>query len=185
MRIGIFGGSFNPIHNGHIAIAEDLLKTGFVEEIWFVISPQNPLKKKADLWPDELRYSIAEKALASHPKLKPSDVEFHLPKPSYMWTTMGELSRSHPEHQFVLLIGADNWLCFDRWYRSADFIKTYEIGIYPRPGYDIDSALLPASVRYLPTGLYDISSTEIRRRLSEGKSVENLVPQECLELLNH
>lgn len=180
MRIGIFGGSFNPIHNGHLAIAEDLAATGFVDEIWFVISPQNPLKQKGDLWADELRYDLAARALESHPKLKPCDVEFHLPKPSYMWTTMSELQRKFPEHQFVLLIGADNWLCFSRWYRSEDFLKTYEIGIYPRPGYEIDEKQLPATVHYFHTGLYDISSTEIRRRLKEGLPVDDLVPKEIL-----
>lgn len=183
MRIGIFGGSFNPIHNGHIAIAEDLLKTDFVDEIWFVISPQNPLKQKADLWDDNLRYNIAAKALKSHPRLKPCDVEFHLPKPSYMWNTMNELHNCHPEHQFVLLIGADNWLCFDKWYRSADFIKTYEIGIYPRPGYEIEENQLPQSVRYFQTGLYDVSSTEIRRRLNKGDDVSDLVPHEVINML--
>lgn len=183
MRIGIFGGSFNPIHNGHISIAEELLQTGFVDEIWFVISPQNPLKQKADLWPDALRYEIAEKALESHPHLKPCDVEFHLPIPSYMWTTMSELCKQHPEDEFVLLIGADNWLIFDRWYRAKDFLDTYEIGVYPRPGYEINEDDLPENVHFFNTGLYDISSTEIRRRLKENESVEGLVPKEVEDFL--
>lgn len=182
-RIGIFGGSFNPIHNGHISIAEELLQTSFVDEIWFVISPQNPLKQGSDLWPDQLRYDIAAKALENHPSLKPCDVEFHLPKPSFMWTTLQELSKQYPDYQFVLLIGADNWLCFNRWYHWEDIMEKHEIGIYPRPGYDIDETTLPSSVRYFQTGLYDISSTEIRRRLKEGEPIDRLVPKETLSLI--
>lgn len=177
MRIGIFGGSFNPIHNGHISIAEELLQTGFVDEIWFVISPQNPLKQKADLWPDALRFEIAEKALESHPRLKPCDVEYHLPKPSYMWTTLNELKSQYPEHEFVLLIGADNWLLFSRWYRSEDILNDFELGIYPRPGYIINEEELPETVHFFNTSLYDISSTEIRRRLKDRESIEGLVPE--------
>lgn len=176
-RIGIFGGSFNPIHNGHISIAEELLQTEFVDEIWFVISPQNPLKQKEDLWPDDLRYEIAEKALECNPHLKPCNIEFHLPKPSYMWTTLCELRKKHPEHEFVLLIGADNWHLFSCWYRSEDIISNFEIGIYPRPGYDIRAEELPPTVHFFNTGLYDISSTEIRRRLKVGESIEGLVPE--------
>ena len=182
-RIGIFGGSFNPIHNGHISIAEELLKTNFVEEIWFVISPQNPLKEKTDLWADRLRYNIAVKALESHKLLKPCDIEFRLPKPSFMFTTLEELCRQNPEHQFVLLIGADNWLCFKSWYRWKEIMDKHEIGIYPRPGYDIDESSLPSSVRYFQTGLYDISSTEIRRRLKAGEPIDALVPKEVSDYL--
>ncbi|MCF0244441.1 MAG: nicotinate-nucleotide adenylyltransferase [Bacteroidaceae bacterium] len=187
-RCGIFGGSFNPIHNGHIAIGSDLLQTGFVDEIWFVVSPQNPFKQQCDLWDDELRFDLTTKALADHQRMKACDVEMHLPKPSYMWVTLEELSARHTEYQFVLLIGADNWQRFGRWYRSEDILSNYEIGIYPRPGYDIDGNTLPENVHYLTTGLYDISSTEIRERLKKSQSVKGLVPpsiEKLLEKLNN
>ena len=182
-RIGIFGGSFNPIHNGHIAVAEELLHTNFVDEIWFVISPQNPLKQQSDLMPDSLRYKLAATALENRPKLMACDIEFHLPKPSYMWTTLAELCKKYQEKQFVLLIGADNWLVFDRWYRYEDIIKKYDIGIYPRPNYNINEAELPKNVRYFNTGLYNISSTEIRRRLASGEDISELVPLQIAKYL--
>lgn len=183
MRIGIFGGSFNPIHNGHISIAKDLLKADFVEEIWFVVSPQNPFKQQYDLWPDELRLDLVRKALEDDDRLQACDVEFHLPKPSYMWTTLQELSKQYPQHEFVLLIGADNWKNFSRWYHAEDILKNHELGIYPRPGYEIDEATLPENVHFFSTGLYDISSTEIRKRIGTKSPVDDLVPNNIIEML--
>lgn len=185
-KVGVFGGSFNPIHNGHIGIADDLLKNdgeNHLDEIWFVVSPHNPLKSKSGLLPDDLRYSLVEKALEGRSAMRSCDVEFHIPQPSYMWTTLQELQRQHPEVQFMLLMGADNWLCFDHWYHYEDILRTFEIGIYPRPNYAIDPHSLPDNVHYLQTGLYDISGTEIRERLQKGESVAGLVPDILLDSL--
>lgn len=181
IKTGIYGGSFNPIHNGHIAIARKMLQLGGLDEVWLIVSPQNPLKKAADLLDDNLRLEMTRTALLPYPKLKACDYEFHLPRPSYMWNTLQHLSADFPEREFTLLIGADNWAVFDRWYKADDIIAHYPICIYPRTGYPVDTAALPGSVRLVDTGLYDLSSTMVRERIRRGESVDGLIPKEITE----
>lgn len=176
-RIGIFGGSFNPIHVGHIALARQLLGLARLDEILFVVSPLNPFKKQAtDLMDDNYRLALVEMALQEEPKMKASDVEFHLPKPSYMWRTLEHLSLSRPDDKFVLIIGADNWLAFNRWAHYEEILSHYELAVYPRPGYPVDTTSLPANVHVYSTMLFPENSTEIRRRLAAGMSIHGLVP---------
>lgn len=179
IRAGIYGGSFNPIHNGHIAIARKMTELAGLDEVWLVVSPQNPLKSAEELLDDSLRLDMTRRALAPYPELKACDCEFHLPRPSYMWNTLQWLSNTYPDHEFCLLIGADNWACFDRWSHSADIIAHYPICIYPRTGYPIDANTLPPTVRLVDTGLYDISSTLVRERIRNGQSVNGMIP-ECI-----
>lgn len=177
-RIGIFGGSFNPLHCGHIRLARQLLQLAALDEIWFVVSPLNPLKEAAtDLLADDLRLLMTRQALAREPRLRASDYEFRLPKPSYMWNTLAHLQAEWPGREFVLVIGADNWLAFDRWARADYILAHYEVAVYPRPGYPVDRAALPPGVHLLDTDLYHVSSTDIRRRVQAGLSVEGLVPE--------
>lgn len=185
-QIGIFGGSFNPIHCGHIALARHLLTALGLDEIWFVVSPLNPFKTQApDLLADDVRYAITVRALASQPGLSASDVEMTLPRPSYMWNTLCHLSELHPHARFTLLIGADNWLAFNRWAHSQDIITHYRIAVYPRPGYEVDAAAMPPSVTYVHSDLYPVSSTEIRRRIAAGESIEGMVPQDIQAMVEH
>lgn len=176
MRIGIFGGSFNPIHVGHINLALNIRESAGLDAVWFVVSPQNPFKADQKLMPDEVRLAMVEAALADIEGLEPCDVEMQMPRPSYMANTLARLREMHPQHEFVLVIGADNWTRFDRWYKHDDILHHHNIVVYPRRGDDIDEASLPAGVTLVDTPLYDISSTEIRERLAEGKSIEGLVP---------
>lgn len=177
-RIGIFGGSFNPIHVGHIALARQLLRLARLDEVRFVVSPLNPFKQAAtDLMPDGQRLAWVRKALEGEEHLVASDVEFHLPKPSYMWRTLQHLSQQQPGDDLVLIIGADNWLAFDRWAHSDDILARYELAVYPRPGFTVDATHLPPHVFFYPTTLYPVSSTEVRRRLDNGESIHGLVPQ--------
>lgn len=178
-RTGIYGGSFNPIHNGHIAIARKMTELADLDEVWFVVSPQNPLKCADSLLADSLRLDMTRRALAPYPKLCASDCEFRLPRPSYMWNTLQWLTATYPDREFTLLIGADNWTCFGRWSHSQDIIAHYPIRIYPRTGFPVDESSLPPSVRLVDTGLYDISSTLVRERISKGESIEGLIP-ECI-----
>lgn len=177
IETGIYGGSFNPIHNGHIALASQLLGKAGLDEILFIVSPQNPLKAQTSLLADDLRLDMTRRALAPYPALTVSDFEFHLPKPSYMWHTLQAMSREWPDRRLHLIIGADNWAVFDKWFCAADIIRTYPIIIYPRDGYPMDTTQLPPTVRLVNTPLYDISSTEIRADIAAGRSIEGKVPQ--------
>ena len=129
IRTGIYGGSFNPIHNGHIAIARAMLDCDAVDEVWLMVSPQNPLKQSADLLDEQLRLDMTRRATADIPCVTACDYEFHMPRPSYMWHTLQSLSRDYPDREFTLLIGADNWQVFDRWYHADDIIAHYPIRI--------------------------------------------------------
>ena len=165
-RTGIFGGSFNPIHNGHIALAQQLRKAAALDEVWLMVSPQNPLKQESDLLADHLRFMMAQKAVEDVEGIVASDFEFHLPKPSYTWLTLQALSQHYPDREFVLMIGGDNWAHFTRWYHWKDILRQYDVVVYPRDEY-------PGTV---DSELYPVSSTEIRERVRRGESVAHLLP---------
>ena len=175
-RTGIFGGSFNPIHNGHISLARQLKEAACLDEVWLMVSPQNPMKRQADLLSDEARLLMARLALENEPGIVASDYEMHLPKPSYTWLTLQALSRDFPDRQFVLMIGGDNWAIFDKWYHSADILQNHQIVVYPRRDKQPVRRELPASVTIVEAELLDISSTEIRQRIRKGRSIQELVP---------
>jgi len=164
MKTGIYGGSFNPIHLGHVCLAKALAESGLVDEMWLVVSPQNPFKVDEHLLDDEKRLSLARLAVADVPGVEICDREFYLPRPSYMFNTLRALSREHSDREFVLVIGADNWERFPSWYRSQDILSTYRVIIYPRPGYVCKG--VPQGVTIADTPLFDISSTEIRYRIA-------------------
>lgn len=175
-RTGIFGGSFNPIHNGHISLAFQIISRGALDEIWFMVSPQNPLKHRASLVTDKIRFKMVETALREYPALKACDYELHLPQPSYTWDTLNSMSVDFPNNKLVLLIGADNWQCIQQWYKYEDIISNYDIIIYPRRGYCISQSELPKNVSFIDSDLFDISSTEIRQRIKKKEGIEGLVP---------
>ncbi len=182
--MGIFGGSFNPIHNGHIAIARRALEQTAINEVWFMVSPQNPLKQHSDLLDDSLRLALVERAIEGERGMRCSDYEFRLPQPSYMWRTLQALSADYPHHTFALLIGADNWLCFDQWRNSGEILANHELYIYPRRGYDIDPHALPPGVTYLDMPLLDISATELRERMARGDDIADVTPRIVSEMMN-
>ena len=176
-RIGIYGGSFNPIHTGHISLAQHILSAARLDGVWLVVSPQNPLKAgNGSLIDDEVRLRLARKALEGVSGISVFDCEFHMPRPSYMWHTLRHLSETNPDVSFTLIIGADNWLDFDRWYRSRDIIAAYNVIIFPREGYPVDATKLPQGVCLVNTPLFPISSTEIRQKVARGESITGLVP---------
>ena len=179
--IGIFGGSFNPIHNGHIALCKAFLEQCDIDEVWLMVSPQNPLKHNVELLDDDLRLALTQKALEGEERIKACDYEFHLPRPSYTWNTLQALGKDYPDHRFTLLIGGDNWACFDRWYRCEDILNNYSIAVYPRTGSEIDASLLPPNVSLIKTPLFDISSTEIRQRVASGQPISGMVPESILQ----
>ena len=173
MKIGIFGGSFNPIHTGHVALAQAVLKQCELDEVWLMVSPLNPLKRNdSDLLDDSLRYQLARKALEGINGVKACDYEFRLPKPSYTWNTLQQLSKDFPDHRFCLLIGGDNWAHFERWRHWKDILRHYDVIVYPRDEF--------AGTIDLP--LINVSSTEIRQKVRAGERISGLGP-ECVETL--
>ena len=170
MRIGLYGGSFNPIHKGHTSLAQSLVDQGLVDEVWLLVSPLNPLKQTSgDIAAYEHRLRMAELACKGHKGLRVSDFESHLPIPSYTITTLDAIATTYPQHTFCLVVGADNWDSFHRWYKADEIIANYTILVYNRPGYPLDEANLPPSVKVVNTPLYDISSTQIREAIKKGE----------------
>jgi len=177
--IGIFGGSFNPIHTGHITLARQLRQAASLDEVWLMVSPQNPLKRgSSDLIDDRLRYAMARVALYGEEGIIASDYELFLPRPSYTWNTLQHLKADYPEYTFVLLIGGDNWQRFPQWYKAEEILREYKVMVYPREGgEELLPKEMPAGVTLVDAELLPISSTEIRRRVKTGEDIEGLVPK--------
>ncbi|MDE7142803.1 MAG: nicotinate (nicotinamide) nucleotide adenylyltransferase [Muribaculaceae bacterium] len=181
--IGVFGGSFNPVHLGHIAIAEGVVRSGFADEVWLTLSPLNPLKAgSSDLAPDADRLAMLRLAAEGHPGVGVCDIELSMPRPSYSINTLRELSSRYPDDRFRLVIGGDNWSLFDRWREHDAIIRDFAPVIYPRPGEEPGD--VPAGVdvcRGLP--LMDVSGTMVRRRVAAGQPVNNLVPPQVYKYI--
>lgn len=171
LRVGVFSGSFNPVHIGHLALANYLCEYEGLDEVWFMVTPHNPLKEEKELMDDTFRLELVKLAIESYPKFRASDFEFHLPRPSYTIHTLDELKRTYPHSIFSLIMGADNWMLFPQWYESERILAENRIIIYPRPGYPIDAASLPQGVSLTSSPVFEISSTFIRKALDEGKDI--------------
>lgn len=174
-RTTVFGGSFNPIHKGHVSLARHLLNEGMTDEVWMLVSPQNPLKEQSGLIDEQIRLQLAQLALEDEEGIEASDFEFSLPRPSYTWNTLKALEKAYPDRSFSLLIGADNWLIFSRWAHSEDILHNYPVFIYPRPGYEIEVQSLPATVRVINAPTFPYSSTEIRSAIAQGSDFTDMV----------
>ena len=174
IRTALFGGTFDPLHNGHLAIAQSVLDMGLASEVWMLITPCNPWKTDQELLDDKLRYDMAVEAVKDMKGIHVSDYEFHLPLPSYTANTLRHLSADYPDREFILTIGADNWVKFNEW-RDYSFIESnYRIIVYPRKGCDVKE--LPAGVTLLDSPLEDYSSTDIRNLIRSGKPIDKMVP---------
>ena len=173
MKIGIYGGSFNPIHRGHTSLAKAILAKCLVDELWLMVSPLNPLKcgREGEMADYVHRVRMAEIAAGGVEGLRVSDFESRMPVPSYMYNTLQALGKEYGGNEFVLVIGADNWRDFNKWYRAEDIVREYGVLVYRRPGCEMDEEELPEGVRVVDTELYDISSTQIRESLKRGECV--------------
>ena len=183
MRVAIYSGSFNPIHNGHLAIAQKVLEQASVDEVWFMVSPQNPLKKESDLWPENDRLSMVKLAIEDEPRMKVSDYEFYLPRPTFTINTLNGLKSDFPQYDFVLLVGGDNLSIIHRWYKYQQILDDFGLIVYPRPGFSIQDFMELPNVQIITAPFLQISATEIRRKIHIGESIEDLVPPKVAEYI--
>lgn len=181
-RVAVFGGSFDPIHYGHLALAGEVISRGLADEVWLMVTPQNPHKQDKILSDERLRIQMAQLAVEGMDGVKACDFEFSLPRPSYTLTTLTALDEAFPDREFCLLIGADNWEKFDRWYKGDEILSRYGIIVYPR-GSEGEPPL-PSGVRWLPAKLYDISSTMVRAAVAAGNDITDLVPATVVRFIN-
>lgn len=182
-RIGLFGGSFNPVHLGHTALAAYVCEQRMVDEVWMMVSPQNPLKQNLELLDEQRRLAMMQLAVAPYPALKACDFEFHLPRPSYTYHTLQALRAAYPDYAFSLIIGEDNWRHFHRWYRGDDILCETPIIVYPRDSVEglegLSQPKFPISnfqfsiLKNPP--LFPYSSTEVRAALAEGRDVSTML----------
>lgn len=177
MKIGLFFGSFNPIHTGHMIIANIMAEHTDLQQVWFVVSPQNPLKSSKSLIHEHDRYAMVEQAIFDNYRLKVTDIEFRMPRPSYTVDTLAYLSDKYPDHSFKLIIGGDNLKSFPRWKNYKVILNEYGLYVYPRPGSDFSEIKGHKNVKLVEAPLLDISATFIRKCLKENKSIKYLVPE--------
>ena len=170
----MLGGTFNPLHNGHLAIAESVLEQGLADEVWILITPCNPWKAGQELLDDRIRYEMVAEAVKDLPHVYASDYEFSLPKPSYTANTLRSISAQYPDREFILTIGADNWVKFGNWRESDYILSNYRIIVYPRSGFEIKD--IPQGVTELNCPLVEVSSTDIRSKIQAGEPINEMVP---------
>jgi len=175
MKIGLYFGSFNPVHNGHLIIAKHVINNTDLKQVWMVISPQNPLKKPNSLLNKYDRLNMVQSALEGETKIKASTIEFNLPSPSFTIDTLAYLKEKHKQHQFSIIMGSDSFTNIKKWKNYEMIIKNYEIYIYQRTGYPIQN-IEETIVNKLDAPLIEISSSSIRKIIKEGKSIRYLVP---------
>ena len=187
MKIGILGGSFNPIHTGHAILANYITQHTDIEQLWLMVSPQNPLKDNLAQSYDVHRLAMAELVARKCDNVITSGFEFTLPRPSYTIDTLRALKVKFPQHEFVLIIGADNWNVFNRWKNHDEILKSHKIMIYPRQGFDIDIPVeLAGSVTKLSSPIIELSSTYIREQLKNNMNMNFYLPQDVYKyILEH
>lgn len=176
-RIGIYSGSFNPVHTAHIALCDWLIGQNVVDEVWLIRTPHNPLKVASGLMPDADRQQMLDIAIQDHLGLRTCTIEDSMPQPNYTINTLRALTREYPDHEFHLIIGADNWLIFDKWRDYDIILSDYHVIVYPRPGYPLQDLSdshkdgLSTNVRFVDAPVYDISSTAIREAIASHDTV--------------
>lgn len=181
-KIGLYFGSFNPIHVGHLIIAETFLNEADLHQVWLMVSPQNPLKEKKTLASEYDRYNMVEIATQNHPYIKPSNIEFFLPKPSYTIDTLVYLTKHYPSYEFSLLMGEDNLSTLHKWKNYEAIIRYYDIYVYPRLGCP-ESQVNSVRIKRIKAPIIELSATTFRKLYAEGKSCRFMVPDVVFEYI--
>lgn len=179
MKIGLYFGSFNPVHIGHLIIANHLLNETPIEKVWFILSPQNPFKANHSLLNEYDRLHLLKTATEDDPRMKVSDIEFSLPKPSYTSVTLAHLSERYPDHEFSIIMGSDSFQNLSKWKNYEFIISNYSIYVYHRPGFSIENSI-GAKLIELDAPLLQISATGVRELIRNGKSIRYMVPEKVI-----
>ncbi|HRO75540.1 MAG TPA: nicotinate (nicotinamide) nucleotide adenylyltransferase [Crocinitomicaceae bacterium] len=183
MKVGLFFGSFNPIHVGHLILANHIVENTDLNQVWFVVSPHNPLKEKKTLLADNHRYAMVEIALEGNDKLRASNIEFGLPQPNYTVVTLAKLKEKYPQHSFALIMGEDNFQAIDKWYNYEQILDNYPIIVYPRNEKSTTTTNYPTVTFLQDVPLMNISSTYIRNAIKSNKSVKYVLTNEVLKYI--
>ncbi|MBO4772503.1 MAG: nicotinate-nucleotide adenylyltransferase [Bacteroidales bacterium] len=181
---GLYFGSFNPIHNGHLMLANYLVENSGLDALWFVISPQNPFKTKESLLPDYQRLELVNRAIEGYKKFSACDIEFSMPKPSYTIDTLTYLGEKYPKREFALIMGTDNLDRLDRWKNYEQIINNHKIIVFPRNGSDGGALRSHPNVKIVDTPIIEVSSTFIRESIRQGKDVRFFMPEKVFEYVD-
>ncbi|MBK9402859.1 MAG: nicotinate-nucleotide adenylyltransferase [Bacteroidetes bacterium] len=184
MKIGLFFGSFNPVHNGHLVIAGYMAEYSDLNQIWMIVSPHNPLKPIGTLLQDYHRYHLVELGIGSYKKLKASKIEFELPKPSYTVITLAYLQEKYPKNQFSLIMGADNLENLHKWKDYQMILENHDVYVYPRPLHDGGEFKNHPRVKWIDAPVMEISSSFIRKAIKEGKDVRFMMPESVSDYID-
>ncbi len=188
MKVGLYFGTFNPIHVGHLIIANHMAEHSDLEQIWMVVTPHNPLKQKNTLLDDRSRFHMVRLATEDYPKIKPSDIEFHLEQPNYTVNTLAHLKDKYPTHEFSLIMGEDNLNSLPKWKNYDYLLENYDIYIYPR--ISAETEIIPElknhpCIHKIDAPIVEISSTFIRESIKEKKNVRPLLPENVWEEIDY
>ena len=186
-KTGLFFGSFNPIHIGHLILANYILENSDMQELWFVVSPQNPFKEKKSLLNDVTRLDMVERALRNYEKMRVSNVEFSLPKPSYTIDTLTYLKEKFPSHSFALIMGEDNLAGLPKWKNAELLVKNYQIIVYPRyfeKSETLESYEEHENITLIDAPIIELSATQIRQMIKDGKNVRPMLPPEVFDYID-
>lgn len=186
-KVGLFFGSFNPIHIGHLILSNYIIEHSDMDELWIVVSPQNPFKEKKTLLNDHNRLDMVELAVKNYPKMRASNIEFSLPKPSYTIDTLTYLKEKHPNYSFALIMGEDNLEGLKKWKNSEKIITDYQIIVYPRyfdKKNEEAEYLQHENIKLINAPIIELSATEIRKMIKENKNVRPMLPPEVFEYLD-
>ena len=187
MKIGLYFGTFNPIHVGHLIIANHLAENSDLEQVWIVVTPHNPLKQKSSLLDDHHRLQMVFLATEDYPKIKPSDIEFKLPQPNYTVNTLVHLQEKFPQHEFSLIMGEDNLNSLQKWKNYEAILQNHQIYVYPRIGADVLKPQFKnhAKIHKVDAPIVEISSTFIREGIKNKKNIQPMLPQKVWEYIDH
>jgi nicotinate-nucleotide adenylyltransferase len=187
MKIGLYFGTYNPIHVGHMIIASHMAEFAGLDQVWMVVTPHNPLKKKETLLADNIRLELVYLATEDFPKIKPSDIEFRLQQPNYTVHTLAHLHDKFPQHEFALIMGEDNLKSFHKWKNYDVILENHEIYVYPRLSHEANNPLFEnhPKIHLIDAPVVEISSTFVRESIANKKNVRALLPEKVWQYIDH